>query len=127
MTNSVYARLMGKLPFDCHVFMGSKLLGSSYVSMSFLELFNFFMSYDCASWDRQLEQDVVVSDIESFVEENLQDELFKQGISDSQVYDLHRSEQALFSSSCSPWLSCELVWDELPFLYRCVAGIALLL
>ena len=66
----------------------------------------------------------MVSDIESLVEENLQDELFKQGISDSQVYDLHRAEQALFSSSCSPWLPCELVWDQLPFLYRCAADIA---
>ena len=55
-----------------------------------------FMSADRASWECQLEQDFVVSAIETLADENFQDELFKRGISDLQVYGLHRAEHALF-------------------------------
>ena len=82
------------------------------------------MSADGASWERQLAQDFVVSAIETLADESLQDELFKRGISDLQVYELHRAEQALFFSRCSPLLSPDLVWNALPFLQRCAVDIA---
>ena len=60
----------------------------------------------------------MVSAIETLADENLQDELFKRGISDSQVYGLHRAEQALFFCRCSPLLSPHLVWNALLLLQR---------
>ena len=126
LVSSVLFRSMSFVHVDvdvCHFFLARSFFGTFSLQCTSVH-WSSFMSFDGASWVRQLEQDSEVSAIESLVDENLQDELFKRGISDLQVYDLHRAEQALFFASCSPLLSSDLVWNELPSLYRCAADIA---
>ena len=59
----------------------------------------------------------------TLADENLQDELFKRGVSDSQVHCLDRAERALFSCSGSPLFTPLLFWKVLPFLLQCVEHI----
>ena len=82
------------------------------------------MLSDFDSWERQLAQDSVVSATVTLADENLQDELFKRGVSDSQVHCLDRAERALFSCRGSPLFTPHLVWKVLPLLQRCVEHIS---
>ena len=76
------------------------------------------MLSDFASWERQLVQDSVVCGTVTLADENLQDELFKRGVSDSQVHGLDRAERALFLCRGSPLFTPHLVWKALPLLQR---------
>lgn len=74
--------------------------------------------------DSQLAQDSVVSATVTLADENLQDEPFRRGVSDSQVHCLDRDERPLFSVRGSPLVTPQPVWKVLTFLQRCAEHIS---